>query len=217
MATKRNVVAIVDDDAGMRTALQNLLSAFGYCTQLCASAAEFVRAAITTEASSAANPERRKMLRISGKAVLSRKRFYLLLGRGEGAPIAMRGRSCCAVIFLLLLPAQSRAETACVDFRAVGALVREHHSIFRRRGAHRAAILGRHSGYRLVPVSDHYCHCRTRSRRDGALDHGLETHQYHGRRRHPVKFCAHSAHRRPPRGKTGRARTANSHSRCAQS
>ena len=57
----------------------------------------------------------REILRISGRAVLSRKRFYLPLGRSEGALIAMRGQSCYAMIFLLLLSAQSRAETACVD------------------------------------------------------------------------------------------------------
>jgi len=51
MATKRNVIAIIDDDAGMRTALQNLLSGFGYRTEVYASAEEFVRAAMTTEAS----------------------------------------------------------------------------------------------------------------------------------------------------------------------
>ena len=51
MATKRNVIAIVDDDVGMRTALQNLLSGFGYRTEVYASAEEFVRAVMTTEAS----------------------------------------------------------------------------------------------------------------------------------------------------------------------
>jgi FixJ family two-component response regulator len=51
MATSRNVVAIVDDDPGMRGALENLLSAFGYRTEVYASAEEFIRAAITTEAS----------------------------------------------------------------------------------------------------------------------------------------------------------------------
>src|SRR3954449_9189407 len=44
MATKRNVIAIVDDDAGMRTALQNLLFGFGYRTEGYTSAEEFVRA-----------------------------------------------------------------------------------------------------------------------------------------------------------------------------
>lgn len=51
MATKRNVIAIIDDDPGMRQALQNLLCASGYRTEIYASAEEFIRAAITTEAS----------------------------------------------------------------------------------------------------------------------------------------------------------------------
>ena len=50
MAPSRNVVAIIDDDPGMRQALENMLSAFGYRTEIYASAEEFVRAAITTEA-----------------------------------------------------------------------------------------------------------------------------------------------------------------------
>ena len=51
MAAPRNVVAIVDDDPGMRQALESMLSAFGYATETYSSAEEFVRAAITTEAS----------------------------------------------------------------------------------------------------------------------------------------------------------------------
>jgi len=51
MAPSRNVVAIVDDDPGMRQALESMLGAFGYATETYASAEEFVRAAITTEAS----------------------------------------------------------------------------------------------------------------------------------------------------------------------
>ena len=50
MAPSRNVVAIIDDDPGMRQALENMLCAFGYRTEIYASAEEFVRAAITTEA-----------------------------------------------------------------------------------------------------------------------------------------------------------------------
>ena len=50
MAPSRNVVAIIDDDPGMRRALENMLCAFGYRTEIYASAGEFVRAAITTEA-----------------------------------------------------------------------------------------------------------------------------------------------------------------------
>lgn len=50
MATSRNVVAIVDDDPEIRQALESMLSAFGYRTELYASAEEFVRAAITSEA-----------------------------------------------------------------------------------------------------------------------------------------------------------------------
>ena len=50
MATSRNVVAIVDDDPGMCQALESMLCAFGYRTELYASAEEFLRAAKTTEA-----------------------------------------------------------------------------------------------------------------------------------------------------------------------
>src|SRR6185295_186839 len=46
-----NVIAVVDDDPGIRVALQNLLSAFGYRTELYASAEEFIDVAITSEAS----------------------------------------------------------------------------------------------------------------------------------------------------------------------
>jgi FixJ family two-component response regulator len=50
MAPSKNVVAIIDDDPGMRQALESMLRAFGYRTELYASAEEFIRAAITTEA-----------------------------------------------------------------------------------------------------------------------------------------------------------------------
>jgi len=50
MAPSRNVVAIIDDDPGMRQALESMLRAFDYRTELYASAEEFIRAAITTEA-----------------------------------------------------------------------------------------------------------------------------------------------------------------------
>jgi FixJ family two-component response regulator len=50
MATPRYVVAIVDDDPGMRQSLEIMLRAFGYCTETYASAEEFIRAATTTEA-----------------------------------------------------------------------------------------------------------------------------------------------------------------------
>ena len=52
MAAPRNVVAIVDDDPGMRQALESMLCSVRICApRLYASAEEFVRAAITTEAS----------------------------------------------------------------------------------------------------------------------------------------------------------------------
>jgi FixJ family two-component response regulator len=52
MATRRNVVvAIVDDDLGIRYALESLLSSLGYRTELYATAEEFVAAAIATDAS----------------------------------------------------------------------------------------------------------------------------------------------------------------------
>ena len=50
MTPSPSVVAIVDDDPGMRQALDSMLRALGYCTELYASAEEFLRAAITTEA-----------------------------------------------------------------------------------------------------------------------------------------------------------------------
>ena len=51
MEKQRNVIAIVDDDPGMRDGLEDLISMFGYRTEVYSSAEEFVRAAITTEAS----------------------------------------------------------------------------------------------------------------------------------------------------------------------
>jgi FixJ family two-component response regulator len=50
MSTKRNVVAIIDDNLGILGALGRLLSALGYETELYASAKEFVDAAMMTEA-----------------------------------------------------------------------------------------------------------------------------------------------------------------------
>ena len=50
MSTKRNVVAVIDDNLGILGALGRLLSALGYETELYASAREFVDAAMMTEA-----------------------------------------------------------------------------------------------------------------------------------------------------------------------
>jgi FixJ family two-component response regulator len=50
MSTKRNVVAVIDDNLGILGALGRLLSALGYDTELYASAQEFVDAAMMTEA-----------------------------------------------------------------------------------------------------------------------------------------------------------------------
>jgi FixJ family two-component response regulator len=51
MEKQRTIVAIVDDDPGMRDSLQDLISIFGYRTEAYSSAEEFVRAATTTGAS----------------------------------------------------------------------------------------------------------------------------------------------------------------------
>lgn len=48
---QRKVIAIVDDDPLMREALDSLLYSLGYRAELYASAAEFIAAALTTEAS----------------------------------------------------------------------------------------------------------------------------------------------------------------------
>jgi FixJ family two-component response regulator len=50
MSTKRNVVAIIDDNLGILGAMGRLLSALGYDTELYASAKEFLDAAMMTEA-----------------------------------------------------------------------------------------------------------------------------------------------------------------------
>jgi FixJ family two-component response regulator len=50
MGTKRKVVAVLDDSLRVLGAMGRLLSAFGYDTELYASADEFVAAAMTTEA-----------------------------------------------------------------------------------------------------------------------------------------------------------------------
>ncbi len=50
MRTKRKVVAVIDDDLAILGAMSRLLSAFGYDTELYASAKEFLDTAITTEA-----------------------------------------------------------------------------------------------------------------------------------------------------------------------
>jgi FixJ family two-component response regulator len=50
MDSRRNVIAVVDNDQQLRGALGLLLSAFGYRTELFASAEEFLSAAATSEA-----------------------------------------------------------------------------------------------------------------------------------------------------------------------
>jgi FixJ family two-component response regulator len=50
MSTKRNVIAIIDDNLGILAALSRLLSALGYGTELYASTKEFLDAAMMTEA-----------------------------------------------------------------------------------------------------------------------------------------------------------------------
>lgn len=50
MPTKPEVVAVIDDDLGVRGAIRRLLSALGYHTELYASAKEFLAVAMTTEA-----------------------------------------------------------------------------------------------------------------------------------------------------------------------
>ena len=47
---RSHVVAVVDDDPGVRKAVSNLLSAWGYRTELFASASDFLDAATRTEA-----------------------------------------------------------------------------------------------------------------------------------------------------------------------
>jgi len=55
-----------------------------------------------------------KILRISPSVLLPGRRVRFLLRPGKGC-IDMHGRACCALIFLLLLPAPSRAEGTCVE------------------------------------------------------------------------------------------------------
>jgi FixJ family two-component response regulator len=50
MAVREHVIAVVDDDPGVRKALARLLSVFGYRVELFASAPEFLRVAATSEA-----------------------------------------------------------------------------------------------------------------------------------------------------------------------
>ena len=50
MEIRRNVIAVVDDDQQLRELLGLLLSIFGYCTELFASAEEFLSAASASEA-----------------------------------------------------------------------------------------------------------------------------------------------------------------------
>jgi FixJ family two-component response regulator len=47
---RKGIVAIVDDDAGMRKAMSGLLSAFGYASQTFESAEAFLRAAADSKA-----------------------------------------------------------------------------------------------------------------------------------------------------------------------
>jgi FixJ family two-component response regulator len=50
MPTKRNVVAVIDDNLSILGAMSRLMSAFGYDTELYASAKEFLDVGVTTEA-----------------------------------------------------------------------------------------------------------------------------------------------------------------------
>jgi FixJ family two-component response regulator len=50
MSTLRNIIAVVDDNAGVRKALERLLRAYGYGTEAFASANEFFSAAPTSQA-----------------------------------------------------------------------------------------------------------------------------------------------------------------------
>lgn len=50
MPTKPEVVAVIDDDRGVRSAISRLLSVLGYNVELYASTKEFLDAARTTEA-----------------------------------------------------------------------------------------------------------------------------------------------------------------------
>jgi FixJ family two-component response regulator len=50
MSQQRAVVAIIDDNSYVRNALENLLSAYGYATELYASAKEFLEAATQSKA-----------------------------------------------------------------------------------------------------------------------------------------------------------------------
>lgn len=50
MPLKRNVVAVIDDNVGILGPMSRLLSAFGYDTELYASAQEFLDNAMTSEA-----------------------------------------------------------------------------------------------------------------------------------------------------------------------
>jgi FixJ family two-component response regulator len=50
MSTNRTVVAVIDDNLGVLGAMSRLLSAYGYDTELYASASEFLDTAMTTEA-----------------------------------------------------------------------------------------------------------------------------------------------------------------------
>lgn len=47
---QQNVIAVVDDDPDMRTAMEHVLSVLGYQTELFGSAEEFIHAAPTTQA-----------------------------------------------------------------------------------------------------------------------------------------------------------------------
>jgi FixJ family two-component response regulator len=51
MLTKRNIVAVIDDNLGILSAMSRLLAAYGYDTELYASPQEFLDVAMTTEAS----------------------------------------------------------------------------------------------------------------------------------------------------------------------
>ena len=50
MPTKRTVIAVIDDNVGVLGSMSRLLSAFGYDTELYASAKEFLDNALTSEA-----------------------------------------------------------------------------------------------------------------------------------------------------------------------
>jgi FixJ family two-component response regulator len=107
MSAEDDLIAVVDDNEVIRAALGRLLEAAGYCTELYASAEEFLRAATTTRAACLVVDV--ELGGISGPQLLQEPsarglRFPAILMSGCGDPATRRRAAELGCLTFLLKP-----------------------------------------------------------------------------------------------------------------